>query len=431
MSTPDIQRTLDALWRIESPRLIAALVRMLRDVGTAEEFAQDALVSALETWANSGIPDNPGAWLMTAAKHRAIDFLRRKQMLDRKHDQLGWLQRDAQDDEAARIEAELDDNIGDDLLRLIFVACHPVLSTEARVALTLRLIGGLTTTEIARAFLAPESTIAQRIVRAKRSLGGKDIAFEVPGPEERVERLHSVLEVIYLIFNEGYAATSGDDWMRPELCEDALRIGRVLVGLVPEDAETLGLIALMELQSSRTRARIDAGGDPILLGKQNRALWDRLLIGRGLTALARAEQLDSTRGPFTLQAAIAACHARAMDLESTDWKQIAALYAELAGIAPSPVIELNRAVAVSMADGAQAGLDLLDALSNPATLTEYHLLPTVRGDLLERLGRRDEAKAEFERAAKMTKNERERTLLLDRAIACGNAAEPRPPKKAR
>lgn len=423
MSTTPVERTLDALWRIESPRLIGALTRLLRDMGMAEEFAQDALVRALETWTKSGIPDNPGAWLMTAAKHRAIDFLRRKQMLERKHDQLEWSQQDAQDEEASRIEAALDDDIGDDVLRLIFVACHPVLSTEARVALTLRLIGGLTTAEIARAFLASEATIAQRIVRAKRTLGEKEITYEVPGPGERGERMQSVLEVIYLIFNEGYSATSGDDWMRPGLCEDALRIGRVLMGLVPADAESHGLVALMELQSSRIGARVDAAGDPILLGDQNRASWDQLLIRRGLAALARAEQLDPARGPFTLQAAIAACHARATDVASTDWQQIAALYAELARITPSPVIELNRTVAISMADGAQAGLDFLDSLANLATLDDYHLLPTVRGDLLERLGRCDEAKAEFERAAELTKNRREKSLLLDRANACRDAGE--------
>lgn len=415
MTSEQARRAIDAAWRIESPKLVATLARMLRDVGMAEEFAQDALVAALETWTHSGVPDNPGAWLMATAKHRAIDFLRRKQMLDRKHEQLGWSQQGAQDDEAARIEAQLDDDIGDDLLRLIFVACHPVLPTEARVALTLRLIGGLTTTEIARAYLAPEATIAQRIVRAKRTLAEKDILFEVPGADERVARLQSVLAVIYLIFNEGYAATSGNDWMRPGLCEDAMRVGRVLAGLVPDDAETHGLVALMELQASRARARLDASGEPILLREQNRSRWDQLLIRRGLAALDLAERLDHGRGAYTLQAAIAACHARANDVESTDWKQIAALYAELAAISPSPVIELNRAVAVSMAEGPQLALDLVDTLRDLPALAHYHLLPVVRGDLLAQLGRAAEARAEFERAATMTRNERERALLLERA----------------
>ena len=415
MSNPDAKRAIDAAWRIESPKLIATLARMLRDVGMAEEFAQDALVAALETWTHSGVPDNPGAWLMATAKHRAIDFLRRKQMLDRKHEQLGWSQESALDDEAARIEALFDDDIGDDLLRLIFVACHPVLSTEARVALTLRLIGGLTTPEIARAFLVPEATIAQRIVRAKRTLAEKDIPFEVPVADARVARLQSVLEVIYLIFNEGYAATSGGDWMRPALCEDAMRVGRVLVGLVPDDAEAHGLIALMELQASRTKARLDNVGEPILLREQNRSLWDQLLIRRGLAALALAERLDRTRGPYTLQAAIAACHARATDVESTDWKRISALYSELAAASNSPVVELNRAVAISMAEGAQAALELVDTLKELPALANYHLLPTVRGDLLAQLGRAEESRAEFERAAAMTQNERERALLLERA----------------
>ncbi len=420
MSMSDAKRAVDAAWRIESPKLIATLARMLRDVSMAEEFAQDALVSALEAWTQGGVPDNPGAWLMQTAKYRAIDFLRRKQMLDRKHEQLGWSQQDAQDDEATRIEALLDDDIGDDLLRLIFVACHPVLSTEARVALTLRLIGGLTTPEIARAFLVPEATIAQRIVRAKRTLTEKNIPFEVPDADERIARLQSVLEVIYLIFNEGYAATSGEDWMRPGLCEDAMRVGRVLVGLVPDDAEAHGLVALMELHASRARTRVDASGEPILLREQNRSQWDRLLIGRGLAALKRAERLDPSLGPYTLQAAIAACHARATDVDATDWKRIAELYAKLSTATPSPVIELNRAVAVSMAEGPQAGLDLVDALLDIATLAHYHLLPTVRGDLLAKLGRDEEARAEFERAAAMTANARERSLLLDRAAAVAN-----------
>jgi RNA polymerase sigma factor (sigma-70 family) len=420
MTSTEVKQAVDAAWRMESPKLIAALARMLRDVGLAEEFAQDALVSALETWTRSGVPDNPGAWLMATGKHRAIDFLRRKQMLQRKHEELGWSQEDAHDEDAKRVEALLDDDIGDDLLRLIFVACHPVLSTEARVALTLRLIGGLTTPEIARACLVPEATIAQRIVRAKRTLAEKEIPFEVPGADERLARLQSVLAVIYLIFNEGYSATAGDDWMRPGLCEDAMRVGRVLVGLIPDDAEVHGLVALMELQASRTRARIDADGVPILLLAQNRAHWDQLLIRRGLAALKRAEALDPARGPYTVQAAIAACHAQALDPERTDWARIASLYTELAASTPSPVIDLNRAVAVSMADGPAAGLALVDALSSDSSLAGYHLLPTVRGDLLARLGRTDEARLEFERAASMTLNERERTLLLSRARDCSS-----------
>jgi RNA polymerase sigma factor (sigma-70 family) len=418
MTPIEVKRAVDAVWRMESPKLIAALARMLRDVGLAEECAQDALVSALETWTRRGVPDNPGAWLMATGKHRAIDLLRRKQMLQRKHEQLGWSREDAYDEETRRIEALLDDDIGDDLLRLIFVACHPVLSIDARVALTLRLLGGLTTPEIARACLVPEATIAQRIVRAKRTLTEKEIPFEVPGAEERLARLQSVLAVIYLIFNEGYSATTGDDWMRPGLCEDAMRVGRVLTGLVPDDAEAHGLVALMELQASRMRARIDASGEPILLLAQNRAHWDQLLIRRGLTALKRAETLDPVRGPYTLQAAIAACHARAHDPELTDWARIASLYAELAARTPSPVIELNRAVAVSMAHGPAAGLALVDTLSDDSSLAGYHLLATVRGDLLARLGRTDEARLEFERAASMTRNERERTLLLARARDC-------------
>ena len=418
MTAIDIHRSIEALWRIESPRLIATLARMLRDVGMAEEFAQDALVAALEKWTQTGLPDNPGAWLMATAKHRAIDHLRRYQMLERKHQQLAWSVESAQEEATSAIDASIEDDIGDDLLRLMFVACHPVLSTEARVALTLRLLGGLTTVEIARAFLVAEATIAQRIVRAKRTLGEKEIPFEVPGPEQRGERLQSVLEVIYLIFNEGYAATSGDDWMRPGLCEDAMRVGRVLVGLVPDDAEVQGLVALMELQASRTRARTDASGTPILLREQNRALWDRLLIQRGLAALARAEQLAVRRGPYTLQAAIAACHARAVDVDATDWERMAALYAELAAVQPSPVVELNRAVAVSMAEGPAAALRLVDALQSQPALAEYHWLPSVRADLLERLGRRVEARAEFERAASLAPNARERSLLLDRARSC-------------
>jgi RNA polymerase sigma factor (sigma-70 family) len=418
MNPTDVKRAVDAVWRMESPKLIAALARMLRDVGLAEECAQDALVSALETWTRSGVPDNPGAWLMATGKHRAIDFLRRKQMLQRKHEELGWSQEDAYDEEARRIEALLDDDIGDDLLRLIFVACHPLLAAEARVALTLRLLCGLTTPEIARAYLVPEATIAQRIVRAKRTLAEKEVPFEIPDAEERLARLQSVLAVIYLIFNEGYSATAGGDWMRPGLCEDAMRVGRVLVGLIPEDAEAHGLVALMELQASRTRTRVDTNGEPILLLKQNRARWDQLLIRRGLAALKRAEALDPVRGPYTLQAAIAACHAQALDPDLTDWVRIASLYAELAASTPSPVIELNRAVAVSMADGPAAGLALIETLSDDKTLAGYHLLPTVRGDLLARLGRHDEARVEFERAASMTRNERERSLLIARARDC-------------
>lgn len=420
MTATEIHQTIEALWRIESPRLIAALARMLRDVGMAEELAQDALVSALETWTKSGVPDNPGAWLMTTGKHRAIDFLRRRQMLERKHEQLGWSAEDAQDDAAARIEAGLEDDIGDDLLRLIFVACHPVLSTEARVALTLRLLGGLTTAEIARAFLAPEATIAQRIVRAKRTLAEKEIPFEVPGADQREERMQSVLEVIYLIFNEGYSATAGDDWMRPALCEDALRLGRLLAALAAKDSEVHGLVALMELQASRIRARVDAAGEPILLREQDRAHWDRLLIQRGLAALAQSERLGGLRGPYTLQAAIAACHAEALSIDETDWERISALYAALLEVTPSPVVGLNHAVAVSMARGPDAGLALLDGLAGEPALANYHLLPTARGDLLFRLGRKHEAQAEFERAASLTCNAREQTLLLARAAECLN-----------
>jgi RNA polymerase sigma factor (sigma-70 family) len=418
MTAMDIHRSIEALWRIESPKLIASLARMLRDVGMAEEFAQDALLAALEKWPQGGLPDNPGAWLMATAKHRAIDHLRRYRMQEDKHRQLAWSIESDRDETAQAIEAERDDDIGDDLLRLMFVACHPLLSTEARVALTLRLLGGLTTAEIARAFLVPESTIAQRIVRAKRTLSEKEVPFEVPGPEQRGERLQSVLEAIYLIFNEGYTATAGEDWMRPALCEDAMRVGRVLAGLVPDAAEVQGLVALMELQASRLRARTDADGAPILLRDQDRARWDRLLIRRGLAALEHAEQLAAQRGAYTLQAAIAACHARALDVDSTDWHRIAELYAELARVRPSPVVELNRAVAVSMADGPDAGLRLLDGLGNPAELAGYHWLPSVRGDLLQRLGRTAEARSEFERAASLAPNARERQLLLDRASAC-------------
>lgn len=396
MTTAD---SIDAVWRIESPRLIAGLARMMRDVGAAEELAQDALVVALETWPKTGVPDNPGAWLMTTAKRRAIDQLRRNKLIERKHEQIGYELEAGQGDDTPYPPMDLDDDIGDDLLRLMFTACHPVLSTEARVALTLRLLGGLTTTEIARAYLMPEPTIAQRIVRAKRTLSNANVPFEVPRGEEREARLSSVLEVIYLVFNEGYAATAGEDWLRPALCEDALRLGRVLAGLMPQEPEVHGLLSLMELQASRIHARVNDAGVPILLPDQNRARWDRLLIRRGLGSLERAMKLDGTPGFYVLQAAIAACHARAASADETDWPRIAALYAQLARVAPSPVIELNRAVAVAMASGPAAGLELVDALSGEPTLANYHLLPSVRGDLLGKLGRHDEARAEFERAA--------------------------------
>jgi RNA polymerase sigma factor (sigma-70 family) len=422
----DTHRAIDAVWRIESPRLIAGLTRIVRDVGVAEDLAQDALVAALEQWPKSGVPDNPGAWLMAAAKHRAIDYFRRNTRLERKHEELGRegvVQkigvREVRDGEAQmdNIEAALDDDVGDDLLRLVFIACHPVLTTEAQVALTLRLLGGLTTEEIARAFLAPEATIAQRIVRAKRTLAEKRVPFEVPRGAELAARMASVLEVIYLIFNEGYAATVGDDWMRPTLCEDALRLGRILAELAPREPEVHGLVALMEIQASRARARVGPSGEPVLLLEQNRALWDRLLIRRGLAALERAEAFGVV-GSYTLQAAIAACHARARTPEETDWARIAGLYQELAKLVPSPVIELNRAVAVGMAVGPEAGLALVDRLTAEPSLKNYHLLQSVRGDLLFRLNRFDEARAEFERAAEVTRNVRERDLLLARAREC-------------
>lgn len=411
----DIHHTIDAVWRIESPRLIAGLTRVVRDVGLAEDLAQDALVAALEQWPKSGVPQNPGAWLMVAAKHRAIDHFRRNTRLERKHEDIA---RDlnAKEMTVPDLNAALDDDIGDDLLRLVFISCHPVLSPEARTALTLRLIGGLTTGEIARAFLVPEPTIAQRIVHAKRTLADKRIPFEVPRGVELAVRLSSVLEVIYLIFNEGYSATTGDDWMRPALCEDALRLGRILAELAPREPEVHGLVALMEIQASRSRARTGPSGEPILLNDQNRAHWDRLLISRGLAALQRAEQLGSL-GPYALQAAIGACHARARTLEQTDWSQIVTLYQSLATVMPSPVVELNRAVAVSMADGPEEGLALVDALRTEPSLANYHLLPSVRGDLLFKLGRFAEARVEFERAAALTQNSRERLLLLDRAAA--------------
>ena len=410
----DIHKTVEAVWRIESPRLIAALARIVRDVGVAEELAQDALVSALEQWPASGVPRNPGAWLMAAAKNRAIDHLRRNKRVERKHEEFGRELESRQSKAALEMEASADDDVGDDMLRLIFTACHPVLSREARVALTLRLLGGLTTEEIARAFLLPEPAIAQRIVRAKRTLAEKQIPFEAPRGTELSARLASVLEVLYLIFNEGYSATSGEDWLRPALCEDALRLGRILAELAPAEPEVHGLVALMEIQASRTAARIGPTGEPVLLLEQNRALWDHLLIRRGLAALERAEKLDG-RGPYVLQAAIAACHARARTAEKTDWARIADLYGELMQAMPSPIVELNRAVAVGMAYGPQAGLEIIDALLAEPPLRSYHLLPSVRGDLLAKLGRAHEARAEFERAASMTQNAREREMLLKRA----------------
>lgn len=401
---------------------------MVRDVGLAEELAQDALVTALEKWPESGIPDNPGAWLMATAKRRAIDELRRSKRLERKHEQLGHEIETRAEMSAPDLDAALDDDIGDDLLRLVFTACHPVLSSEARVALTLRLLGGLTTDEIARAFLVPEPTVAQRIVRAKRTLAEKQVPFEVPRGPGLAERLASVLEVIYLVFNEGYSATAGDDWMRPGLCEDALRLGRILAELMPKEPEVHGLVALLEIQASRSRARVGRSGEPILLLDQNRALWDQMLIRRGFAALRRAEALGGTRGAYALQAAIAACHARARAAEETEWPRIAALYAALAEIVPSPVVELNRAVAVSMAFGPAAGLEIVDELTREPSLASYHLLPSVRGDLLAKLGRWAEARAELERAASITRNARERDLLLARAAACARgpaAPDPR------
>jgi RNA polymerase sigma factor (sigma-70 family) len=416
VSAADTHRTIDAVWRIESPRLIAGLMRMVRDVGVAEDLAQDALVAALEQWPQSGIPDNPGAWLMATAKHRAIDRFRRNTRLERKLDEFG---RELASKEMAvpDLASALDDEVGDDLLRLVFISCHPVLSREAQVALTLRLLGGLSTGEIARAFLVPESTIAQRIVRAKRTLSEARVAFEVPRGSELADRLSAVLEVIYLVFNEGYSATSGDDWLRPALCEDALRLGRILAECAPEQAEVHGLVALMEIQASRSRARVGPGGEPILLLDQNRAQWDQLLIRRGLAALERVERLGTEPGPYAIQAAIAACHARALTPGDTDWPRIASLYAALAHLTPSPIVELNRAVAVGMAFGPQAGLALVDELTSDPSLKNYHLLPSVRGDLLARLDRWDEARAEFEAAAALTRNGRERILLLERARA--------------
>ena len=414
-----MHRAIDAVWRIESGRLIAGLARIVGDIGVAEALAQDALVVALERWPASGVPDRPGAWLMATAKHRAIDHLRRNTRLDRKHEELGQ-ELEARQRVMPDFDEAIDDPIGDDMLRLVFTACHPVLSPEARAALTLRMLGGLTTDEIARAFLVPTPTMSQRIVRAKKTLAQARVPFEVPRGEDLAARVSSVLEVIYLIFNEGYSATAGDDWLRPALCEDAMRLGRIVAGLAPDEPEVHGLVALMEIQASRLRARVGPHGEPILLLDQNRARWDRILIQRGLDALARAEALGGALGPYTLQAAIAACHARARTGDETDWRRIASLYELLNRVAPSPVVALNRAVAISMAAGAEAGLEAVDALSGERLLESYHLLPAVRGDLLAKLGRTDEARREFERAAGLTRNERERQLLRARAEACFN-----------
>ncbi|MGC2662001.1 MAG: RNA polymerase sigma factor [Bryobacteraceae bacterium] len=431
----ETHRAVDAVWRIESARLIAGLARIVRDVGLAEELAQEALVAALEQWPSAGIPQNPGAWLMGVAKHRAIDQLRRNRLLQRKHEEISRDLHVLEQATAEQIDTSLDDEVGDDLLRLLFISCHPVLSVEARVALTLRLLGGLTTEEIARAFLVPASTVAQRIVRAKRTLAEAQVPFEVPRDAELTARVSSVLQVVYLIFNEGYSATAGDDWMRPALCEDALRLGRMLAELSsraqraptalcadPQESEVHGLVALMEIQASRSNARVDAAGEPILLRNQNRAQWDLVLVRRGFAALERAQQAASARdmglGPYALQAAIAACHARARTPEETDWAQIAAIYDALAQLTPSPVVELNRAVAVSMAFGPSAGLEIVDLLTNEPALDRYHLLPSVRGDLLAKLGRSAEARTEFKRAASLTRNTRERDLLLARAREC-------------
>jgi RNA polymerase sigma-70 factor (ECF subfamily) len=417
MTATDLHPAIDAVWRMESPRLIASLTKIVRDIGFAEDLAQDALVAALEQWPQSGVPQNPGAWLMAAAKNRAIDHFRRNARLEQKHEELG---REFEEREMAvpDFDSALDDNIGDDLLRLVFTACHPVLPAEGRVALTLRLLGGLTTTEIARAFLVPEATVAQRIVRSKRTLAEKQVPYEVPRGAELAKRLSSVLEVIYLIFNEGYSATAGDDWMRPALCEEALRLGRIVAELATSEAEVHGLVALMEIQASRSKARVGPAGEPVLLLDQNRAQWDQLLIHRGLAALQRAQEIGTTPGPYVLQAEIAACHARAGKPEETDWRRIVDLYGTLAKVMPSPVVELNRAVAVAMAFGPAAGLELVDALVTERSLQHYHLLPSVRGDLLQKLDRNTEAQAEFERAASMTRNSREVQLLLARARVC-------------
>jgi RNA polymerase sigma factor (sigma-70 family) len=422
VTATDTQRAIETVWKMESAKVIAGLTRMVRDVGLAEDLAADALVSALEQWPTAGIPRNPAAWLMAAAKHRAIDHFRRHKMLERKHQELGH-ELETRQDSIPDFDTALDDDVGDDLLRLMFTACHPVLSTEARVAMTLRLLGGLTTDEIARAFLASEATIAQRIVRAKRTLADARVPFEVPRGAELADRLSSVLEVIYLIFNEGYSATAGDDWMRPGLCEDALRLGRILAELAPAEPEVHGLVALMEIQASRAAARTSPSGEPILLLDQDRAKWDQLLIRRGLTALDRAERLGAAvRGRYVLQGAIAACHARARTATETDWPAIVALYGELARVTPSPVVELNRAVAVSMASGPAAALNLVDAIASDPVLKNYHLLPSVRGDLLAKLGRFNEARPEFERAASLTRNARERDLLIERARDAGRRA---------
>ncbi|GAA0361587.1 RNA polymerase sigma factor [Microbispora corallina] len=421
VTATETRRAVEAVWRIESARVIAGLTRMVHDVGLAEELAQDALVAALEQWPESGVPRNPGAWLMTVAKRRVVDMLRRRERLEEKVAQLGRELQTSDDATAAEIEAALEDHIEDDVLRLMFVACHPVLSTEARVALTLRLLGGLTTDEIARAFLVPEPTVAKRIVRAKRTLTDAKVPFEVPEGAEREARLSSVLEVVYLVFNEGYSATAGDDWMRPEMCAEALRLGRMLARLVPSEPEVHGLVALMEIQESRSAARVGPSGEPIRLLDQDRGRWNQLHIRRGLAALARAEALGGSLGPYALQAAIAACHARARTAGETDWARMAALYGSLAALTSSPIVELNRAVAVGMAYGPEAGLALADALAGEPALKDYHLLPSVRGDLLVKLGRTDEARTEFERAAALTRNGRERALLLGRAAACGAA----------
>jgi RNA polymerase sigma factor (sigma-70 family) len=422
VTATDTHRAIDAVWRIEQAKLIAGLTRMVRDVGIAEELAQEALVAALEQWPKSGIPERPGAWLMASAKHRAIDLFRRNKLLARKHRELGYELEIEQETAQPDFDAALDDQVGDDLLRLIFISCHPVLSTEARIALTLRLLGGLTTDEIARAFLVPEPTIAQRIVRAKRTLSEKNVPFEVPHGDELAARLSSVLAVVYLIFNEGYSATAGDDWMRPKLCEEALRLGRILAELAPEEPEVHGLVALMEIQASRFPARIGSGGEPVLLLDQDRTRWDQLLIRRGLAAIdratIRARILGRASGPYLLQASVAACHARARTAEQTDWATIVGLYGKLAELTPSPIVELNRAVALAMLFGPAAGLELVDTLISEPALKTYHLLPSVRGDLLQKLGRLNEARAEFERAAALTQNEREHKLLLDRAAAC-------------
>ncbi|MBA2670432.1 MAG: RNA polymerase sigma factor [Gemmatimonadetes bacterium] len=424
MTTSESHRAIEAIWRIESAKLIAGLTRIVRDVGLAEDLVQEALVAALERWPESGVPDNPGAWLMATAKHRAIDLLRRRTRLERKHEELGHELEARREMTVQDLDATLDDDIGDDLLRLMFISCHPVLSTEARVALTLRLLGGLTTEEIARAFLVSKPTVAQRIVRAKRTVAEARVPFEVPRGPELAARLASVLEVIYLVFNEGYSATSGDDWMRPALCEDALRLGCILAELAPKEPEVHGLVALMEIQASHSDARVGPSGELVLLLDQGRARWDHVLIRRGLAALDRAGELGGALGPYALQAAIAACHARARTAAQTDWVRIAALYDALAQLAPSPIVELNRAVAVAMAFGPEAGMQLVDTLTSEPSLAGYHLLPSVRGDLLVRLGRLEEARAEFERAASLTRNARESALLLDRAAACASGYAP-------